>query len=132
MSKQRKRNKHDLGKFRSKFEKDVWETSLKGTYARYECLKIPYTKLTYHHYLPDFVLPNGIIIEIKGRFTATDRAKHMLVKEQHPEMDIRFVFKYNNKLYKNSKTRYSDWCRKNGFTYAFKQVPQEWINEPKK
>lgn len=127
-----KRRRNFCDCHRSKFEHDVWETSLKGSRARYEPKKIPYTKLSYHHYLPDWILPNGIVIEAKGRFTATDRAKHLLIKEQHPELDIRFVFKYDNKLYKQSKTRYSDWCDKHGYKYAFKEVPQEWIDEPKK
>lgn len=117
---------------RSRFEHEVWETSLKGSRARYEAKKIPYTKLSYHNYVPDWVLPNGIIIEAKGRFTAVDRAKHLLVREQHPELDIRMVFAYDNKIHKNSNTRYSDWCDKHGIIYAFKKVPQEWIDEPKK
>ena len=121
------------GEVRSGLEYDVYNSSLKGTYAKYECLKIPYFKpITAHTYTPDFVLPNGIIIEVKGRLTAYDRAKHLLVKEQHPELDIRFIFKYDNKLHKSSNTRYSEWCDKQGFKYAFKTVPEQWIAEKKR
>ena len=58
----------------------------------YEKVKIEWEDLTYRTYTPDFILPNGIIIETKGRFTAIDRRKHVCIKRQHPELDIRFVF----------------------------------------
>jgi hypothetical protein len=79
-------------------------------------------------YTPDFVLANGIIIETKGRFLADDRKKQLLVKEQNPELDIRFVFSSSKaKLSKASKTTYADWCIKNGFKYADKTIPEEWL-----
>ena len=82
-------------------------------------------------YTPDFLLPNGIIIETKGRFLPEDRQKHILIKEQHPELDIRFVFSNSNaKLYKGSPTSYAQWCRKFGFKYADRRIPDEWIREP--
>jgi hypothetical protein len=80
-------------------------------------------------YLPDFRLKNGIIIEVKGRLTVFDRVKHLSVKEQHPEIDIRFVFQFDNKLTRTSKTRYSDWAKKHGFQYAFGEIPKEWNDE---
>jgi hypothetical protein len=74
---------------------------------------------------------NGIIIETKGIFDSDDRKKHMLIKEQHPELDIRFVFSNaQTKLYKKSPTSYADWCIKNGFIYADKVIPTAWFNEP--
>ena len=45
-----------------------------------------------HSYLPDVVLSNGIIIEYKGWFKPSDRTKHLLIKKQHPDLDVRFVF----------------------------------------
>lgn len=87
--------------------------------------KIPETN---HHYTPDFILPNGIIIETKGRFTAIDRRKHILIKKQHPELDIRFVFsRLEKRISKGSKTTYKSWCIKNGFKYAEKTVPEKWL-----
>ena len=80
-------------------------------------------------YLPDFVLPNGIILEVKGRFTGSDRTKHLLIKAQHPELDVRFVFQRDNTLSKASKTKYSDWCDKHGFDYCFVNIPEAWIYE---
>ena len=77
-------------------------------------------------YTPDFVLPNGVIVECKGRLTVHDRTKHLMIKAQHPELDIRFVFQYNNPITKGSKTRYTDWAEKHGFLWAMKYIPKEW------
>lgn len=99
----------------------------------FEKLKITYTKPeTKHKYTPDFELPNGIIIESKGRFVTADRQKHLLVKKQCPEYDIRFVFSNSRqKISKGSKTSYADWCEKHGFKYADKLIPQAWLDEAK-
>jgi hypothetical protein len=78
----------------------------------------------------DFELPNGILIETKGRFKPADRTKHLLIKQQHPELDIRFVFSNShNTLSKKSSTTYADWCDKHGFKWADKQIPRSWIDE---
>ena len=58
----------------------------------YEKIKIEWEDLAYRTYTPDFILDNGIIIETKGRFIALDRRKHLAIKRQHPELDIRFIF----------------------------------------
>lgn len=101
--------------------------------------EIPFETLTIHfeqpakmrRYTPDFLLPNGIIIETKGRLTVKARKKHLWIQEQYPELDLRFVFSNpNSKIYKGSKTSYGDWCEKYGFKYAKKKVPQAWIDEP--
>lgn len=102
-----------------------------GVPFAFEKRKIAYTKPeTNHKYTPDFELPNGIIIESKGRFVVADRQKHLLVKKQHPELDIRFVFSSSKqKISKGSKTTYADWCEKHGFKYADKLIPQAWLDE---
>ena len=102
----------------------------KGIDVKYESEKIPYIiPASNHTYNPDFKLPNGIFVETKGRFVAADRKKHMLVKSQNPELDIRFVFSNSkNKITKSSKTSYGDWCDKNGFKYADKIIPEDWFN----
>ena len=59
----------------------------------YETTVIDYIKpQTNHTYTIDFTLPNGILVETKGRWVAEDRKKHLLIKKQHPELDIRIVF----------------------------------------
>ena len=96
--------------------------------VKYEELKIKYEVHDFRTYTPDFELPNGIIIETKGRFVLDDRKKHLLIKKQHPDLDIRFVFSNSNaKINKGSKTTYGMWCDKNGFLYADKLIPEEWI-----
>ena len=81
-------------------------------------------------YTPDFMLPNGIIIETKGRFVTADRQKHVLIKNQHPELDVRFVFSNpNSRISKQSPTTYGMWCEKNGFKYAKGLIPMAWIDE---
>lgn len=104
-----------------------------GVPAEYEPFAIRYVvPAAEHRYTPDWhLLQNGIIIESKGRFTAEDRKKHTLIKEQHPGLDIRFVFQRpNERINKASKTTYALWCDRHGFSYAKKMVPLEWINEP--
>lgn len=102
---------------------------MKGVYESY---KIDYViPATDHTYTPDFVLPNGIIIEGKGIFDATDRQKHLLIKKQYPHLDIRFIFSNpKTKIYSGSKTTLADWCAKYGYKYASKLIPAEWLTEP--
>ena len=102
-----------------------------GVSFEYEILKIEYEVNEKRKYTPDFrILSNGIIVETKGRFVTADRKKHLLVKKQRPDLDIRFVFSNSRaKINKGSKTTYGDWCDKNGFQYADKLIPEEWINE---
>ena len=102
-----------------------------GVEYEYESMKIEYIRpASKHIYTPDIVLSNGIIVETKGRFLMADRQKHILVKKHNPTLDIRFVFSNSNaRISKTSRTTYAQWCIKNGFLYADKVIPQEWINE---
>lgn len=102
-----------------------------GVEYEYEKLKISYEVHESRKYTPDFViLHNGIIVETKGRFLGADRKKHLLIKEQHPEKDIRFVFSNSKaKLSKGSPTSYADWCNKHGFLWADKLIPEDWLKE---
>ena len=100
----------------------------KGVDFGYETVKINWKLVENKAYTPDFILPNGIIIESKGRFVPDDRKKHLKVREQNPDLDIRFVFSNSrNKIRKGSKTTYAMWCEKNNFLYADKRIPDEWI-----
>lgn len=103
-------------------------------------IRFTYEKLTIRftpphkerRYTPDFVLlHNGIIVETKGRFLTSDRQKHLAVKEQHPYLDIRFVFSNpNQRISKQSKTTYALWCSSKGFKYAARTIPEAWLKEP--
>jgi hypothetical protein len=118
--------------FRSGLEERVAEQlDQLGIEYTYEKVKLKYIKpASQHVYTPDFVLANGIIVETKGRFLAPDRQKHILVKRHNPDLDIRFVFSNSNaRISKTSKTTYAMWCRKNGYQFADKTIPEEWLNE---
>ena len=120
-------------RYRSRFEARVAAgLEATGTDYEYETLKVEYeVPARKAKYLPDFRLPdNEIIIEAKGYFEAKDRAKHLLIQAQRPDLDIRFCFQNaSNKLYRGSPTSYSDWCEKYGFKYCEKQIPDTWIKE---
>jgi hypothetical protein len=123
--------RHNSRTYRSGLEKIVAEF-LKANQKkiRYEDLKIEWKDLRYRTYTPDFVLDNGIIVETKGIFDNEDRRKHVAVREQHPELDIRFVFSNAKaKLYKGAKTTYADWCDKQGFKYSHRVIPEDWLKE---
>ena len=92
--------------------------------------EIPATK---HHYTPDFILPNGIIIEAKGIFEAADRKKHLLIRQQYPNLDIRFVFSNaKTRIGTGAKTTVAEWCEKHGFQYASREIPSRWFKETMK
>lgn len=79
-------------------------------------------------YTPDIELPNGVLIEIKGYLRITDIQKHLLLKAQHPGVDLRFVFDNpNKKITGRKKLTYAEWCTKHGFLYAEKVVPIAWL-----
>ena len=121
-------------KYRSGSERRLAEliNSLKGTF-KFEPYYITYRVSQTRKYLPDFVLPNGIILEVKGRFTAADRQKQLLVRKSNPFNDIRIVFDNpNNKLYKGAKSTYGEWCTKNGIVFCSSKdhtIIAGWINE---
>ncbi len=118
--------------YRSGLEDDIAKQldAMRVKYT-YEELKISYTvPESQHKYTADFVLPNGIVVESKGRFVTADRKKHLLIKQQYPELDLRFVFSNPRcKISKVSKTTYGDWCDKYGFKYSTKTIPKEWVDE---
>ena len=96
----------------------------------YEAIKIEWEDLSYRTYTPDFILDNGIIIETKGRFLASDRRKHLAIQKQHPKLDIRFIFTNSKvKLYKGAKSTYAQWCLKYNFRYYDRIIPECWLKE---
>ena len=114
-----------------KIAKQITEAGLKVEYEtdRVEYV-VPERKAKY---TPDFKLPKQggfFYVETKGIWDVADRQKHLLIKEQQPDLDIRFVFSNaNSKLYKGSKTTYASYCEKQGFMYAHKTIPEEWLTE---
>ena len=95
----------------------------------YETMKIKY--IVEKEYIPDFILPNGIIVEAKGYFSSDDRRKMLNVIKNNPELDIRMLFQNkNNKISKKSKTTYAMWCEKHNIKYSEGfNIPKEWLKE---
>lgn len=97
----------------------------------YEQDKLEYTvPASKHKYTTDFKLRDGVYIEVKGRLLPSERKKHLLLQEQHPDVKIHFFFdKANNKIYKGSKKTYADWCDEHGFAWTDtrKGLPKEWM-----
>jgi Phage endonuclease I len=108
-------------------ERRAWD--LMPKHVTYEDTKLKY--LVEHVYNPDFTIAPNVFIETKGRFLSADRAKHLHIKEQHPEVKIYFLFgNADNTLTKSSKTTYAAWCEKYGFQYSdfYKNgIPKSWF-----
>ena len=119
---------------RNEFEANaIRQVFQSGARCTYETVKIPFVIKT--SYLGDLVCTkrdnNLMIIETKGEFDQDDRKKHRLIKEQHPDWDIRFLFYNANKKIgkrQNSKT-YGEWATYYGFKWAHKRIPKEWLRE---
>lgn len=97
---------------------------------------------TTHTYTPDFYITTKsgkqTIIETKGIWDYDDRYKHLLIKQQHPHLDVRFVFtRSKSRIRKGSKTTYADICNGLGrgpfkgvnWLYADKIIPRDWLEE---
>ena len=107
-----------------------------GRHFTYEEEVLKYIKPErYSKYTPDFVIEksNGekMYIEMKGQFKTADRQKQLLIKQQHPDLDIRIVFqRASNKISKTSNTTYAKWATDKGFIWADGGViPKEWLKE---
>ena len=120
--------KKKTSKYRSGLEEKVANLldGLGVTYE-YESTRVPYT--IQHHYCPDFILPNHVLLETKGYWDAADRRKIKAVKQDNPDLDLRMVFQAPfNKISKKSKTTYAMWCEKHGIAWtSFHNIPIEWL-----
>ena len=124
----RKKYKHEY-KSNSEYEAAQQLHKLKIAFE-YERDTLPYEWREDKKYTPDFFLPNGVVLEVKGRFMAEDRKKHLFIKSQY--IDIRFVFDNPyRKLYKGGKMTYADWCNKYGYQFCKlnEGIPQEWLDK---
>lgn len=136
-------------KMRSKFERRIAkELTDAGVKYEYESIQLEYDEPLRRNnawcgecaskdlfrtgwYTPDFILKSGLIIETKGRFTAADRRKMFAVTTQHPDERIVMLFMRDNKIHKNSKTHYSDWCMEHNIEYAVGHPLEEWLTNGK-
>ena len=117
--------------FRSRFEFEFAQYLAKNKIRyNYEKDKFRYI-VPIKSYTPDFYLKDyGFHLELKGNLDVTDRVKHLLVKEQNPTLDVRFIFPNSKKkIYKGSKTTYATWCDRHGFLYADNRIPNIWLKK---
>jgi hypothetical protein len=91
-------------------------------YVQGETMEQPRTR----YYYPDFVLPNGIIIEAKGYLRLKDKQKYRQVKKCYPDLDLRLVFQAPTGTAAGDN---GAWCRKYRIPYACGQIPREWFKE---
>lgn len=121
--------------YRSKFEEHFANVLNKLDVAyEYEEETLEYiVPVSTHKYIPDFVIETEsgkkIYIEVKGRLEVADKKKMLLVREQHPEKDIRFVFQNAKGRNKGQKKTFGDWADRNQFKYGHKTIPREWLKE---
>jgi hypothetical protein len=129
-----KPRRHNPSEYRSGLEQRFqiackvlgWDLPYEQDKIKYE---IPASK---HTYTPDFTVTSNVYIETKGLWTAQDRKKACLIKEQHPDVKILYVLYRNQKLSKKSSTTYLDWALKHGLdacTFADKEYWTSFIKE---
>jgi hypothetical protein len=132
-------------KVRANAIKNGWRSGLEETLAadlRSKGIEYKFepTTLRYNvpsrvaRYTPDFWVTTRtgkvIVVESKGKFVTANRQLMLLVKAQHPDLEIRMVFsRSKEKISKTSSTSYAMWCDKHNFLYADKLIPQEWLDE---
>ena len=97
MSEKKRRSKLEL-----KFEEILKDFEVEYDY---EVTKIPYTiPESKHTYTVDWTLLNGMLLETKGYLSDhQERYKYVLLKQQYPDLDLRFVFDNPNKLVGGTK-----------------------------
>ena len=126
MSEKKRRSKLEL-----KFEEIIKEFDVAYDY---EVTKIPYTiPESNHNYTVDWTFINGLLVETKGYLSDhKERYKYVLLKQQHPDLDLRFVFDNPNKLCGGTKMTHAKWAEKYGFPYcSIKDTEQiqSWLKE---
>ena len=122
-----KNGKRQADGFRSGFEGRVADDlNDNGVYWEYEQRK--YNLVIPRSYTPDFVLGNGVVLEVKGYFDQEDRRLIKLFKEQHSDVDIRMVLqKPHQKLTKSGRMTYATWCDRYNVPWCEgPSIPKDW------
>lgn len=106
----------------------------------YEPGVIPFQMTRLVKKLPDLVLPNGLVVELKGRLTEVEKQR-LLSFHQHlkqtaattsqalyrPGLGLAILFQANNPVRKGARMRYTDWADKHGIRNAVgTTIPDEW------
>lgn len=143
----RKSARRNIAPYRSKFEFDIAEDlTSRGIKFEYEPHKVAFSRKAYRGecldcgstnvgvsamYLPDFLLPNGIYIEAKGRFTSKDRTKTLDILASNNDItriNYRILFMQDKHTTVAKRLRYTEWCEKHNIICAVGSVvPEEWV-----
>lgn len=114
-------------------ERVIVDLSNRGVSFEYEPDRITYS--VERHYIPDLRLSDTLYVELKGYFRQDAQRKMKAVKEQHPELDIRFVFQNATSTIQGAKKRKdgskmtcAEWADRNGFVWAEATIPEEWLD----
>lgn len=108
------------------------ERRLGATFGTHSKKKVPY--LLKHTYNTDWLVyvkyPNNTkkayLIEAKGIFRGSDRAKYVAIKEQYKELashlkvdevELIFIFQDPNVPVARTKTTHGEWAAKHGFRF---------------
>lgn len=118
-------------KVKGRLEADIARQIVSRGELHYEPISLKTERTTAVRYRPDFILPNGIVIETKGWLQASDRVKLVLFKERFPSLDLRLVFSNaNKKITKVSRTSYGQWAARFRFPFAgHGAIPEVWFDE---
>lgn len=128
-SKAQRKTTTSKNKYRSKFEGTIASNlEARGVSYEYESQRLRY--VVTRDYKPDFIV-GSIYVEAKGYFRSADQRKMRSVRDQHPDLDIRFVFQNASSRVQGSKMTCADWSDKYGFTWSEGTIPEDWIKNGK-
>ena len=103
--------------YKSLLEKDVAD-HMDRQKIKYEYEADTFNYVRPSHYTPDWKVAPKRYLETKGEFSPSQRANMLAFKEQHPDIEIIMVFaQASNKLHKQAKMTYAEWCDKHGIPY---------------
>ena len=111
-------------KYRSKLEKKIHEAN---PYLEYEPKRCKLEYYRPHVYQTDFVDPEepNVYYEAKGYFRSGEARKYVMIQEQHPDIEIIFIFQNPFNKMPGAKKRkdgtfltMAEWADKHGFRYV--------------
>jgi hypothetical protein len=124
-----KPKRHNSNEYRSGLEQRFQDACKdQGWDLPYEQDKIKYIiPESKHSYTPDFTVTKNSFIETKGLWSAADRKKACLIKQQHPDVSILYVLYRDQRLSKKSKTTYLSWAEKQGLEACTFSNKSTWM-----
>ena len=97
-----------------------------------ETMRIPLPQYLIMRHVPDFLLPNGLLIETKGVMDVTYPQKVELLAVCHPSVMKRYRVCFGNAdliTPKRGTLTYAQWAHKQGITWCEGDIPESWFME---